>query len=111
MQVNERNMSDFEVVELAWNYKIEQNLPWDFCAAALSMDLGAAIDIALMERAFANFFHQNGDVEVFEKCPVCGRGTMIPQRIEGMYYVSCTEYPECEHSVTIDSESKTTYSK
>lgn len=90
-------MTNYEYVSCIWHFKVEDNLPWDFCAQILYQNHGEKVDSIELEAIFKSYFRDTMGIEPYSRCPICGK-ELIPknQRYKDSWFIGCSGYPECK---------------
>jgi hypothetical protein len=107
--LNGKELTDFDIVELAWHWIVEDGLDWDFVAGILIQDYNvdrSLISAEELEAAFMRYFKRSGDVELYTTCPECGKGNLLPRKSEYGYFVGCSSFPKCRYTVKLDRKIK-----
>lgn len=58
-------MTNYEYVCNIWHYKVEDNLPWDFCAQILYQNYGEKVDPIELETIFKSYFRDTMGIEPY----------------------------------------------
>lgn len=83
-----------DIVNNIWHYKIEDNLPWSFCAGIVEQNTGEKISTTEVKRKFNAFFKEETGILPYTKCPICGKET-APRHSQYGYFVGCSDFPTC----------------
>lgn len=95
-------MTNYEYIRCIWHYKVEDNLPWDFCAQILYQNYGEKVDPIELETIFKSYFRDTMGIEPYSECPICGK-ELIPKksRYNDSWFIGCSGHPECKFLASI----------
>lgn len=92
-------MTNREYVSYIWYFKVEDNLPWSFCAGIIEQDGIEKISPTQLEKNFKKYFKDNMGIAPYTKCPSCGN-KLLPRKSKYGYFVGCSKYPDCKFMAT-----------
>ena len=92
-------LSDKDYVNYIWHFKVEDDMPWSFCAGILNQNLHTKISAQTLEKKFLYYFKETTNIEPYTECPNC-KGKLLPRKSPYGYFIGCSNFPNCRFMAT-----------
>lgn len=91
-------LTDKELVDLIWHFKVEDSLSWRFCAGILR-EQNIKITASELKERFFNYFKKLTGITPYTPCPKC-KGTLLPRKSQYGHFIGCSNCPKCRFMAT-----------
>lgn len=87
------------ITEHIWHFRVDDNLPWKFCAGVWNQDTNESLSSEQIKKAFLGYFKYSCGIEPYSKCPKCGK-ELVPRESRYGKFVGCSAFPVCDFIAT-----------
>jgi len=84
------------IIDVIWHWLVEDHLPWDFCSGIVKQDYDLDISAADLKKLFYTYFRDLTGLFPYTTCPLCGMHKVIPRKGTYGYFLSCSDFPNCQ---------------